>query len=252
MEPVAIVVREDAPEEFRGALLQIATGEIGLSPSFVRDVLCTVLRRLPDPGNWSDPNVWYECQTIMMDCPWFRVYDFIEAMYRDLAESREPERAATWEAEVNDTLLEKGIGWKMSAGLIETRGTASFESLVKGACDGLADAQLPTAGQEMREAIQDLSRRPSPDLTGAIHHAMAALECTARHAVGDPKATLGEILKKNPDMVPRPLDVALEKAWGYASEKARHVREGRVPNREEAELIVGLAAAVSTYLASKT
>ena len=53
-----ITIREDAPEEVRGAILEIAEGELGVSPSRLRSVLCTVLRKLPEPSNWSDyPNV---------------------------------------------------------------------------------------------------------------------------------------------------------------------------------------------------
>ena len=80
---------------------------------------------------------------------------------------------------------------------------------------------------------------------------MAALECVARDVAGDPKSTLGEILRKFPDLLPKPLDDSVSKAWGYASEMARHVREGRTPTRAEAELIVGLAATMSTYLVQK-
>lgn len=43
----------------------------------------------------------------------------------------------------------------------------------------------------------------------------------------------------------------MEKAWGYASEMGRHVREGRELEREEAELIVGIASSISTYLSGK-
>jgi len=100
--------------------------------------------------------------------------------------------------------------------------------------------------------LQDLSRRPEPDLTGAIQHSMAALECVARDFCGDSKTTLGELLKHYPEILPKPLDVAAEKVWGYASEMGRHIREGRVPKREEVEFIVGLAATVATYIIKKT
>jgi hypothetical protein len=70
-------------------------------------------------------------------------------------------------------------------------------------------------------------------------------------AVGDHRATLGEIIKRNPDLFPRPLDEAMAKLWGYASGAARHVREGNVPSHAEAELIVGTTAAACTYLAAK-
>jgi hypothetical protein len=79
---------------------------------------------------------------------------------------------------------------------------------------------------------------------------MGALECTAREATGDVRATLGEILKRHPDLLPKPIEEAASKLWGYASEVARHLREGRSPARPEAEL-VGTAAALCIYLAEK-
>ena len=87
-----------------------------------------------------------------------------------------------------------------------------------------------------------------PDLTGAIQHALAALECVAREVTGDPKATLGVILSKDPDLLPRPLDSAAEKIWGFASERGRHLREGQELGHAEVELIVGLAAQLVTFL----
>lgn len=89
-------------------------------------------------------------------------------------------------------------------------------------------------------------------MTGAVQHALAALECVARDACDDPKATLGEILKRHPDLLPRPLDAAVRKAWGYASEHGRHLREGREPTMAEAELLVGIASVIATYLVKKS
>ena len=80
---------------------------------------------------------------------------------------------------------------------------------------------------------------------------MAALECVARDITGNSKATLGEVIKKNPTLVPKPLDQSIEKAWGFASEMGRHLREGRVPNYEEAELMVGLCSSFCIYLIKK-
>jgi hypothetical protein len=48
-----------------------------------------------------------------------------------------------------------------------------------------------------------------------------------------------------------PLDQALIKLWGYASERGRHLREGCEPGLEEAQLVVGVAAAASTYVSKK-
>ena len=247
-----ISIREDAPEQVRGAILVIAEGEMGLKPGRLRGVLCTVLRRLPDGGNWSEyPNVWNECQGLMSEVPWYRVYDFVEALHRNFAQSTKPETADRWEGLINNYFVEAGVGWKLVGGVLQSRGAEAFESSVAAAGEALQAVEMLTARQEIHEALRDLSRRPEPDVTGAIQHAMAALECAAREAVGDVRSTLGEVLRRNPDLFPRPLDEGISKLWGYASETGRHLREGRVPSRAEAELVVGVAASACTYLVAR-
>lgn len=245
-----ISIREDIPQEFREAFLLIAT-DVCQYPSVVRDIICKVLKRLPNRDNWSEyPNVWEEIQGLVLSCEWFRVYDIAEAVFARLAATN-PEKAEIFQQQINQTFKELGIGWQLTGGLIQTRGPEVFESSVRTATTILDITGRITAKSEMHEALVDLSRKPEPDLTGAIQHAMVALECVARDICGESKATLGEIIKKHPNVVPRPLDDVISKAWGYASEMARHLKEGRTPDREEAELIVGLAAICATYIVQK-
>lgn len=143
------------------------------------------------------------------------------------------------------------MGWRLVDGQLERRGEEAFEVSVDMARGLLEAAGLPTAKTELHEAMRDLARRPDPDLTGAVHHAMAALECTAREAVGDRKATLGEILRWHPQLLPKPLDEGLIKLWGYSSNAARHIQEGATPGPLEAALVVGVAAAVCSHLAQQ-
>jgi hypothetical protein len=130
------------------------------------------------------------------------------------------------------------------------RGSEAFSAVPKQAIQMLRGAGRLTAAGEIHEAIQDLSRRPNPDKTGSIQHAMAALECVARDVAGQPGKTFGKIISDHCGKlnIPRPLDDALEKLWGYASETGRHLREGREPSFEDAELVVTVSAAVSIYL----
>lgn len=247
-----ITVREDAPEELRTAFLAIASEDMSLSPSTLRSIFCGALRKRPDPNNWSEwPNIWSEVESLAYRCEWFRVYDLIEAVYQHLTQS-DPARAPQFQELMNECFCEMGIGWQLVEGFIETRGPEAFESAVRGAVHTVEAAALPTAASELHEALGDLSRRPHPDLTGAVQHSMAALECVARDVTGDHKATLGQILQRHPGLLPPPLDSAVEKTWGYASESARHVREGRTVDRAEAELVVGMAAVAATYLVTKT
>ncbi|WP_027053670.1 AbiJ-NTD4 domain-containing protein [Mesorhizobium erdmanii] len=70
-----ITIREDAPDDLRFAIAQIAVNA-GMGPSDIRDVVCTVLFVAPDRNNWSEyPNIWDEVRGLLEDCEWFKVYD---------------------------------------------------------------------------------------------------------------------------------------------------------------------------------
>jgi AbiJ N-terminal domain 4 len=230
---------------------------LGLSPDPFRDITCFVLEERPDPRNWSAyPNIRDEVRGHVYNCEWFQVYDIIEAIWAHFhkqdEQSFEEEKAPTFEKELNDFFLRRGIGWQLVDGLIVTRGAEAFERAVRTARATLEAGKRPTARTHIDESLGALSRRPSPNLPGAIYHAMGCLECVARDIAGDKKATLGDILKKHPGLLPRPLDKAIEQMWGYASNEARHVVEGQQPRRDEAELVVGMAATMATYLSKKT
>jgi AbiJ N-terminal domain 4 len=253
-----ITIREDAPESLRFTMLEAARA-VDWGPSSLRDVVCRILRVRPDPGNWSAyPNIWDEVQSLVYDASWFKVYDIIEALYAAMSEAddrnyrMDDARTSTkFAAEMNALMVDEGIGWQLVDGELVTRGAESFEAAVKDASTALEGSGRPTAAGHIHEALQSLSRRPEADLSGAVYHAMGALEAVARDLVGDEKATLGDILKRHSTLLPPPLDRALSQVWGYASNEARHVVEGRTPTREEAELVVGLAATVATYFTKK-
>lgn len=253
-----ITIREEAPEELRMAVIQIAC-DLGLKPSQIRETVCKVVLRAPNRDNWSEyPNVWDEVKDLIEEAPWFKVYDVSEELVKTLGPIASKQYYGTelqqkFEIQLNEVFSELGIGWQMVNGKIETRGTEVFEASIKKAKTVLVESGRTTAESEIREAIADLSRRPDPDLTGAIQQSMAALECVARDVCGQPSRTLGELLQKEAQKlgIPKPLNEAVEKAWGYASEMGRHVREGKTPERAEAELIVGICATVSTYLCQK-
>lgn len=242
-----ITIREDAPSGLREYIPQLMY-ELKYKPTFIRSIVCRVLKTAQDRNNWSDfPNIDYEVNELLLGCDWYRVYDIIEALY----EGMEEKDKQYFEKETNDYFKINGIGWKLEKGVIETRGNEEFEESLRVVEEVLDSAKLPTARTEIKEAIHDLSRRPQPDITGAIQHSLACLECVCRQIAGDEKATLGDLIKKYPDIVPRPLDQAIAKIWGFTSEQGRHLREGEPPEYLEAELVVGVTASIATYLGKK-
>lgn len=243
-----IIVREDAPEDLRYAILVIAQNA-GMTPTTMRHIICQVLLVPPNPSNWSDyPNVWNEVHERIIECPWFKVYDIAEALYAALAKA-DRERARHFAERLNQFFREKGIGWEMKNSQIVFRGSEVFADATTEAIASLTNANRHRAASEIHEALRDISRRPEPDVTGAIQHVIAALESTARDVTGQPKSTLGQLIRHLD--LPAPLDTAVDKLWGFASERARHVREGQKVDTSEAELIVSVACAVCTFLSRR-
>ncbi len=242
-----ITVREDAPFGLR-RFIPTAFYELKKEPSDLRAIVCRVLRVPPDTNNWSEfPNIDGEVTQLLEDCDWFVVYDIIEIIIDKLR----PSEKEQFSNEINEYFIANGIGWKITNGQIETRGDELFETSVTTVIEVLEVAKLKTAKTEIKEAIIDLSRRPQPDITGAIQHSLACLECVTREFTGDTKSTLGDLMKRYPGAIPTPLDQAVTKIWGFTSEQGRHLKEGHEPEYLEAELVVEVTAAISTYLAKK-
>lgn len=246
--PSKITVREDAPPALRGAIPMIAEGA-GMGPSTIRDMLCRVLLVQPDRDNWSDPNVRNEVAWLIENAHWFKVYDIAEGLYAELARAWDHAPAEEFERRLNDFLVEHGIGWELRDGAITHRGSEAFAKSTHEATELLDGSGFRRAANEMREALRDISRRPDADITGAIQHAMAALEATAREVTDMPNATLGQLVPRLG--LPAPLDGALHKLWGYASDRARHIREHQNVDHAEAELLVTIAGSLCTFLAQR-
>lgn len=242
-EPPPISIRHEAPLELRGVFLDLVL-ELGLNVYDVRRIACQVLQRRADSDNTSANRVHGEAQELLDTCEWYEFYDLVEAICDEVPTS------SLLEDRLNAYFTTRGIGWQLRSCRLELRGPEAFQQVVSRAQAALTDASLATAAGEIHEALRDLSRRPEPDITGAVQHALAAVECAMREICGAQKLTMGQLLARYPDMVPSPLNIALEKVWGFASEHGRHLREGRQPSFADAELTVSLAAAVATYLAS--
>lgn len=244
---VPITTREAAPIELQEFIIQSAY-HYGISPKPLRNIICRLLRRSPDNTNWSEfPNINTEFHELLENSDWFYIYDVIEALY----EQPPKEQAILFEEDINEFFRSNGIGWQLIDGEIQYRGDDKFEGILDNAVQALEATGKETSKKEIQEAIKDLSKKPDADITGAIQHSLAGLECVAREVTGDKKSTLGKLINDHPDIVPRPLNDVISKLWGYTSNTGRHIQEGNPPNYDEAELAVSVSVSIISYLAKK-
>lgn len=196
-------------------------------------------------ANPHDPQGWAKFYKFIEDFDWWQVYDFIEFCYASPHLPGKREFAFL----LNEEFSKENIPYQFDReGEIVYKGSEAFEVAVATAESVLAATGRSTARDEIHKALKALSNRPVPDLTGAVQHAVAGLECVANDVCGESGETLGQIVKKHPDKFPAPLGEAVSKLYGFASQKGRHILEGAEPDLKEAELVVGIAATVATYL----
>lgn len=113
-----ITIRNDAPAFLRNYLLVIMK-QYGMGLKKLREIVCLATKEAPDPNNWGENDFMNsEIQSIIDNCSWYRVYDIIELFYQRLNFQQKDQ----FENEINNYFYEKGIGWKIKDGQIETRG----------------------------------------------------------------------------------------------------------------------------------
>lgn len=248
-----IQYRQEAPEMLRQFLRRSLLNYIYESEKR-RNFAYTSMDLMPSEFTYDGEN---QIKMLSEQAPWYKIYDSLERLYAQLLVERSGVRYRTAEADEFRRLLNHhfetfGYAWLLAEdGHLEFRGDESFVAAMANASIALGEIGSDTAQAEIHKALEDLARRPEPDLTGAIQHAMAGLECVANQVCGTSGLELGKVVKSSPDRFPPPLGEIVPKLYGYASNNGRHITEGKEPGFAEAELIVGVAATISTYLARK-
>lgn len=196
---VPITVWNDAPCNIRNALLTFFkessspnTHISGGSSEIAREILTEFPLTNKDGYKYA---VHYPVQSlisIIKECPWFYVYDIAEYMHNCFQRDN-PSAASNFQDELNTFFYANGFGFEMTDGRIMRRDNKEVQEFTLNSINTVPNL---TVQNELREAWIDLSRRPDPDLTGAITHSVAAIECFAR-SVCNTKDTLGDIVKKN-------------------------------------------------------
>lgn len=242
IEPVKISKKWEAPIELREWILSLIM-RLNYSIKSFRNIVCQMSFQTADPNQYSENEFMVsEVRTLLENCKWHHIYDIIEQTYKELPNNSKE----NFQTHINNFFLSNGYGWKLENGRVLSRGDDAFEQSVKSAvtCIELSNSD---AYYEIKEALVDISKRPEPDVTGAIQHSMAALECFCRCLLDDEKHTLGELITHHRDSIPKPLDVAMEKLWAFSSEQGRHIKEGKAPSFHEAELTVHICASLIVY-----
>lgn len=171
-----ITIRNDAPPALRSILVQIAY-DCKIDTKRLRRLVCNLLMQPIDENNWSDSNIIIEIKYLIDNAEWYEVYDIIEEICLTF-------HTKEFVTKMNKYFIKNGIGWQIIDNEVQVRNPEALDAIINNSLNLLSrnDGALTTY-KELKLAIEDLSRRPHVDITGAIQHAMAALECYARSCI---------------------------------------------------------------------
>ena len=239
-----VTITQSFPLEHRVAVIQIAS-DLGVHARSLRRAMLRVLVTGIDTTDRSHDFIWPELVYAVNNCNWWDVYEIAEEIYK-IAGSHERSEYAN---NLNRFFMRQGFGWEMRNGLIEYRGSEPFRIATTSAEQSLQDRGFDHSANEVREAMRDLSRRPEPDLAGAVYHATQALEAIAGIDTKSSGKSLGKMISSL--NLPAPLDEATHKLWGFVSGYVRHGDEEKQIDEEEAEMAVTIACALTTFIAKR-
>jgi len=182
-------------------------------------------------------------------CQWFELYDFLEFTLKNCDNG-----LANTLRELLNRLLEdenaayRVVGYEVAEITAEEE-ISAIEEAVKHTHD--------PASQHLEAALRLLCDRKAPDYRNSIKESISAVEAVCQRMCGNPKATLGDAIKKIQSRCE--LHPAFEKGisafYGYASDAGgiRHAltEGGQVPSYADAKFMLVACSSFVNYLLTK-
>jgi hypothetical protein len=177
-------------------------------------------------------------------CKWYEVYDFIEFLIQDGGTLITPKKIEI----LNQVLERENAAYRIVGNeIVEITDTNEIKAIE----DALNHPDAPVR-EHIRAALAMLSDRKQPDYRNSIKEAISAVEATCRLVTGMAAATLGDALKKIPNLHP-----ALQKSflalYGFTSD-ASGIRHSLLeePNLTyaDAKFMLAACSAFVSYLRS--
>ena len=147
---------------------------------------------------------------------WAQTYDFVEFVAGDIAAE-----STQYAASINGALVQHSAAYRLVAGQVTP---ITGEEEIAAVEESLAQTgSFAAAGEHIRTALLRLSDRDARDYRNSIKESISAVESACQVIAGEPKATLGDALKRIG--VHKALEKGFGAIYGYTNDAdgIRHV-----------------------------
>jgi len=202
-------------------------------------------------------NRYGEIRKYFFECPWHKVYSFIEFVANNFPAESPNEKINDDFMNYSNLILEVEMSAYRFVGGIITQITSPEEiSTVE---EALKTDFFKPVNQHLETALKYLSDRKSPDYRNSIKESISAVEAICRYITNSPNVSLNDALvkiKKQDKIKIHPaLEDAFKKLYGYTSDE-KGIRHSlfELPDVEfeEAKFMLVSCSAFINYLISKS
>jgi hypothetical protein len=182
-------------------------------------------------------------------CEWFELYDFLEFTLKNCDKGR----VDTLRKFLNSLLEEENAAYRIVgcevAEMTNEEEIAAIEEAIKRPRDPVS--------QHLEAALRLLSDRKSPDYRNSVKESISAVEALCHRMCADPKATLGDAIKKMKSVchVHPAFEKGLSALYGYTSDASgiRHAltEGGETPSYADAKFMLVACSSFINYLLAK-
>ena len=205
--------------------------------------VCETRGMAPEP--YGNENYGHKAESVLDGGEWHCVYELIERCWTHLGLLHRDH----FSQRVNEYLLKARIGWRFEKGEWERIGDEIADAAVRTAVHASDAAGAQDVSGAIDKAWQMCNIAKGGYEKDAVTAAMRALEGIVQRRTGQPKTSLSRIKGLDTVVPDEKLRTAIRALYGYSSEQARHANQDATITRNEAHLIVVVAAALTTYLA---
>lgn len=166
---------------------------------------------------YSYDRLWTHMHDWFHNADWAEVYDLIEFLAQcDVAMFDEVEFTNA----MNAVLTREMSAYRLVNGHVVPVSNQHEADTINAALGAAAEAGLASVYEHLDTALACLADRANPDYRNAIKESISAVEAAARAVSGDPKATLGQALKRVDVVLPihPSLKEGFSKLYGYTSD----------------------------------
>jgi hypothetical protein len=181
-----------------------------------------------------------------LKCKWYEVYDFLEFLIQD-SDTFLDAKAIEW---LNTVLETENAAYRIvGTEVVEITDTNEIKAIE----DALNHPDTPVRSH-IQAALAMLSDRKAPDYRNSIKEAISGVEATCRLVTGMKTATLGDALKKIPDLHPA-LQKSFLSLYGFTSD-ASGIRHSLLDESNltyaDAKFMLAACSSFVSYLRSNT